>query len=218
MESNGESVEAVLQFIFPVRCAGCGEYDPAGLCQHCRARLTDVPPRFALPGVEGGISLGGYTWPLREAIHSFKFKSVKILGKTLGLLMSHRIADQGWRVDGIAPVPMSSSRRRERGYNPAGVLAESCAEALAIPCLDLLRVARPIRHQVGLGKAERGENVKGAFAALRDAPIAGRSLLLLDDVVTTGATVAECAGVLKACGAARVYAASIALDAPEGPA
>ncbi len=134
------------------------------------------------------------------------------MAKLLGELVAVRVLQVGWEVSEVVPVPMASNRRRERGYNHAKVIAENLATRVGKPCVDRLFVKKPLRHQIGLGQKQRKENVQGAFGVKDCAGVNGKSLLLLDDVMTTGATLSECAKTLIGEGASRIYAACVALE------
>lgn len=129
------------------------------------------------------------------------------LGADLGAVVAGGLA-LGWRVDAIVPVPLAVGRARQRGYDQAELLARAAERVCGAPRRRLLRRVRDTRSQVGLGRAERAANVRGAFAAQR----AGGSVVLVDDVATTGSTLAECARALRAAGARDVRAVVVALE------
>jgi len=126
------------------------------------------------------------------------------------------------RITAVVPVPLHRVKLRERGYNQAGVIADALSIALDVPCLPGVIVrSRPTATQTHLGAGERQENVAGAFAVIesRRSDIAGGRVLLVDDVVTTGATISEAGRALAAAGAAEWFAAAVALAAlPAGAA
>lgn len=114
--------------------------------------------------------------------------------------------------DLIVPVPLHASRERERGFNQAVILARELARSmkLSIDEHSLVRTVHTERHRAGMDRRARRDSIAGVFEARRPEPIAGRRVLLIDDVFTTGATVSECAAVLKSAGAADVYVLTIA--------
>lgn len=115
-----------------------------------------------------------------------------------------------WPVDVVVPVPLSPRRQRERGYNQAELVASALAELLQVPlACGGLRRTRETRSQVGLDVASRAQNVHGAFQA-DPTVVRGRAVLLVDDLVTTGATLAACAEALWAAGSAHVFAVTVA--------
>jgi ComF family protein len=147
---------------------------------------------------------------VREAIHGLKFGGRRSLARPLGDLVGEQCADVlADRPDALVPVPLARARERERGFNQAGLVAERLAERLGLRVrprwLVRLRVTAP---QSDLVAVERRANVAGAFAA---APVvAGRHVVVVDDVITTGATVGECARALRAAGARRVGVLAVA--------
>jgi ComF family protein len=156
------------------------------------------------------LSPGLFEGPLREAIHQFKYRPCRALGKPLGQWMTEHIrlcAD----IDIVLPVPLHTKRLRQRGFNQALLLAHQACEALQILLSydNLVRV-RPTRPQVELTGAERIKNVEGAFAVRRPSDVLDKRILLIDDVFTSGATMNECAFALKQAGAAQVTALTLA--------
>ncbi len=156
------------------------------------------------------LSVGYFEGPLREAIHRFKYRPCKALGRPLAAWITKNIRPVSG-VDCIMPVPLHISRLRQRGFNQALIIAQELSKTFSIPLsyYNLSRV-RPTRPQVELTGEERIKNVSGAFALRRPDEIRGRDVLLVDDVHTTGATMNECASVLKDAGASRVTALTIA--------
>jgi ComF family protein len=151
-----------------------------------------------------------YTGVVRDAIHAFKFERQRALARPLAQLVLGRWdARLGAGVSALVPVPLTRAREDERGFNQATLLAERLAAALAVPVRPrwLTRV-RATRAQSDLGAAERRANVRGAFVA--DHATAGRHVVVVDDVLTTGATAGECARALRAAGAARVGVLTVA--------
>jgi ComF family protein len=122
---------------------------------------------------------------------------------------------EGLRFDAILPVPLHPKRQAERGYNQSALLARRLGRVVALPVReDVLRRVRSTPPQVGLDRAKRRENVAGAFACPPDHPaLVGKTLLLVDDVCTVGATLAACAEALRAAGAREVWALTVARPA-----
>jgi ComF family protein len=226
---------AALDLVFPAQCPVCaapladGRRDP--LCGGCWQAI----PRIAAPCCErcgvplhaGPVAVCGpcaaeppawdwaraaaeYTGVVRDAIHAFKFEGKRALARPLAALIREQWgAALAGDVGGLVPVPLAADREHERGYNQAALLAEGLAAGLRVPVRPrwLARV-RATRAQSDLGAAERRANVRGAFAA--DPAAAGRHVVVVDDVLTTGATAAECARALLAVGAARVGVLTVA--------
>ncbi len=175
-----------------------------GASAPCLACQGDLPPfdyaRAAAP----------YQDPLRSAVHAFKFHGKRALARPLADLVVEQCARSlPAAADALVPVPLAPVRERERGFNQAALLAERVGQALARPVRPRwLGRTRPTRPQSELAADERRRNVRGAFRA---APaVAGRHVLVIDDVLTTGATAAECARALRAAGARIVGVLTVA--------
>ena len=191
-------------------CPRCGRlfgspealsHNPEFECGACRKD----PPRF-----DQSLSIGYFEGPLREAIHQFKYRPCRSLGRPLGDWMARnvRVIQD---IDLIMPVPLHVRRLRHRGFNQALLLADRMSRTHTIQLsYDNLIRSRPTRPQVELTGEERVQNVAGAFSLKRPADVASKRIVLVDDVFTTGATMNECASVLKDSGAARVYAFTLA--------
>jgi ComF family protein len=169
-----------------------------GLCGSCRRQR----PRFAYAR-----AATRYADIAREAVHAFKFGGRRRLAEPLGDLMAGigLAALPGSRPDFLVPVPLHRRRERERGYNQALLLARRLAWAWGVPvAAGVLTRTGATAPQVDLDAPARRRNVRGAFAVTGWAKIAGLHLVLVDDVLTTGATVGECARCLVAAGASLV--------------
>ena len=174
---------------------------PSHLCLSCRQK----PPTF-----DQALSVGYFEGPLREAIHQFKYRPCRALGRPLALWMTKNICPVDG-IDRIIPVPLHTSRLRQRGFNQALILAHVLSKTFTLPLsYDNLKRVRFTRPQVELSGDERIKNVAGAFALRSPDELKDLDVLLIDDVFTTGATMNECARVLKDAGASRVTALTIA--------
>lgn len=208
--------------IAPPFCARCGiPYDPlaygADICADCRDNRYHGPP-----AVELLRSVYTFSGPLREAVHRFKYQDKTALAEPLGELMHAFLLNQSSDkppipITGIAmlvPVPLHGWRRYRRGYNQSELLARSLGKLLSLPVEQPLRRTRHTAPQVKLSRKERQQNVRGAFtidiAKLERSNTPRRPVLLIDDVCTTGATLNECAAVLKKAGVKQVYALTLA--------
>lgn len=178
----------------------------AGLCSSCR----DSAPDF-----DRALSFGEYEGGLRGLIHLLKYERVTPVSAPLGRMLAHAI---GELVDGkaaplVVPVPLHKTRRRSRGFNQSVLIAHAAVRQLP-QRLEVLNGAlvrqRDTISQVGLSREERIENVRDAFRVAQPSRVNGRDILLVDDVMTTGTTLSECARVLKQAGAKRVWAATVA--------
>lgn len=216
--------------IFPSRCVGCGRRD-IDLCSICRAGLVRLPerrcPRCARPpgrlGVctycrEHRISLDSlrvdlaFEGPLRKAIHQLKYKQGTYLVPVLRDLCLETIRARPLRPDALVPVPIGPARLRQRGYNQSALLAEAIGEVLNVPVMPVLERIQEGPSQTRLSVRERRLNVRDAFGIRDGLNPAGLRLLLIDDVMTTGATLDACARALKRADAARVFGLAVARE------
>jgi ComF family protein len=185
--------------------------DPAGLCAACQADAT-----VHLAGLRVAAR---YEGTVRQAMWQLKYHRQRRLAEPLGDLLAGACADLVPQIDLIVPVPLHSSRQRQRGFNQAELLARQCALRLGLPArADVLTRIRATPPQVGLGVAARAANVAGAFAVRTPAPVAGRRLLLVDDVCTSGATLGAGAEPLRAAGALVVWGLAVARPAADADA
>ncbi|MSQ27343.1 MAG: ComF family protein [Dehalococcoidia bacterium] len=218
-----------LDLLFPKRCLGCRAWG-ALVCDLCRSKVDSLRPPFCLgcgaPAngtpcgscrdnpleVDGLRSVFPYEGLVRAAIIEFKYHGLSCLAGELGVWMADRI-DWLEPADVIAPVPLHRWRERDRGYNQSALLAQSLQRSFKLPlAAGALQRTRPTPPQVHMsGRKERAENVQNAFIADRRI-VDGRSVLIVDDVATTGTTVSACARALKDAGAARVMALTLARD------
>lgn len=193
--------------ITPPLCERCGDpmASTARICSRCRR----------LPGrIDAVRAVGVYDGTLRAIVHAFKYDGRRSLARPLAALMRMRGRDLIEGADLAVPVPLHRSRRRERGFDQASDLARH----IGLPVVAALKRTRATAIQATLPAAKRHGNVRDAFAIARiGTSIAGRRILLIDDVATTGATLDACASVLRACGAARVYGLTAARVATRPP-
>jgi ComF family protein len=204
----------LLNLLFPARCVSCHTWGN-WLCSTCIDQIIffEPPwPRFLdetwpLQAVRAAAHLGG---PLRDAIHHFKYQGLRALAAPLGDILFDAWDAEPWPVDAIAPVPLHPLRQRERGYNQSALLAQelSLHSGISVAREALLRV-HPTPPQVGLNPAEREANVRDAFRC-PDKALRGQRVLLVDDVLTTGATLRACAEALLEGQAAAVLGLTLA--------
>lgn len=212
-------LDGLQRLLFPPRCTFCRAFlqreEREGVCAACLSRI-----RFEqrLPLHPGGalfdvcVSALRYEGDVREAIHRFKFRGRQSYAQVFGRLLAYAVAHQLTEdFDLVTFVPSNRARTRKRGYNHAELLARDAAQRLRKPVAQTLRKTRATKAMFGLKPSQRRANVLGAFAV--SAPqekLSGRRILLVDDIYTTGATLSECARVLKAAGATHVFAATLA--------
>ena len=192
--------EAVLNLFFPPRCVSCGK-GGYWLCPACAQQVLFYAPPWPafleeiepLQAVRSAAHFGG---PLRQAIHNFKYDGLRALAGSLGQVLFMGWEKDPWPVDVIVPVPLHLLRERERGYNQSVLLARDLGRRVALPVAEgvLLRTV-DTAPQVGLNAFERTRNVQEAFCCA-DQSLSGRWVLLIDDVLTTGATLRACAAAL----------------------
>jgi competence protein ComFC len=150
---------------------------------------------------------------VRKLLHDFKYGGQRHLRYPLAEWLSETLNDprlRGWRFDMLVPVPLHAARERERGFNQAALLAESLATEVAVPLCPVLERIRYTTTQTAYDRAERMENLQDAFRLRKNRDVRGLRVLLIDDVLTTGSTLSECARTLKAAGAISVHAATAA--------
>ena len=153
-----------------------------------------------------------FTGVTRRALHALKYDGERRLARALGGAVARRWARAGVAGDALVPVPASPDRVRERGYDQAALIAIEAAQRLHAPFLPVLERTRATTAQFDLDRAGRASNLGGAFRAVHGAPVDGRWLVLVDDVVTTGATLATCATALLDAGALAVSAIAVARE------
>jgi ComF family protein len=216
--------DAILDLAFPARCPGCGR-EGDSVCRECRPRLS---VRAEMPG---GVPIGlasatpppllqlewcaPYQGVVRAALHELKYGGETRVAVPLGEAVAERWAAAGVGAEAIVPVPVHQERRRRRGYDQAELIARAASARLGLPLVPLLVRRRATVAQYELDRVHRAANVRDAFGfrspagerAARD-----RWLLLVDDVATTGSTLAACAETLLAAGAVGVSAITVARE------
>ena len=203
---NKAAADVALDLLLAPRCAGCGAAG-SWLCLACRDLCE--------PARQGRVTAAGtYGGALREAIHRFKYGGERAFANELGELVAACVASDlatGIALDVIVPAVLHPERARSRGYDQAWLLAAVVAEWTALPLRIPIRRIRPAVSQVALDRAARAENLRGAYVA-EAGVLRGARVALVDDVVTTGATLAAATGALRAAGARDVRSYVVALD------
>lgn len=203
-----------------------------GLCSICGERL--VGPRFLLDGeadlccdlcrraqppYSKAVAYGSYEGGLRELIHLLKYERVRPAANVLGRMLAEAIAELSPQLEDakaiVVPVPLHSSKLRQRGFNQSELIARAAVKIISSRMQlqlssGVLERCRETQSQIGLSRHQRRENMRGAFAVTGKQQISGQTVLLVDDVMTTGTTVSECARVLLRAGASNVFVATVA--------
>ena len=174
--------------------------DETGRCALCR---------LGLQGFDAVYSYGSYEGTLRQLVHLFKYGGVRPLARPFGRFMTQALPRET-SFDVIVPMPLHWFKQWQRGFNQADVLAREIGKKWHVPVRNVIRRRRATSPQAGLTNAKRRANVRGAFTIARGKPLQGMRVLLVDDVVTTGATASACARVLKRAGAAHVALLALA--------
>lgn len=222
-----------LDLLFPPVCVACNRAGQS-FCDHCAQAVQPVPRplcdrcgrplgaesacRFCWDDGENPLTLvraaALFDHPLRPAIHHLKYEGRTELAPLLSRYLVAAFQDADWQdlprpVDGVVPVPLHAERLAERGYNQSALLAQDFGRLTRLPVYpEWLTRQRHTRPQVGLNAQERRQNVDDAFHAA--AAVAGRTILLIDDVYTTGATLWACAAALNLAGARTICALTLA--------
>ena len=216
-----------LDVLFPPQCTGCKRTGSI-LCETCKAAI--VPVRLPIcqrcgvpslvaevcqycqyhpPRLSGLRIVSGYEGILRTCIHALKYEGNVRLAEPLGQLLAEAYRYYSMQVDVIMAVPLHAERQKARGYNHASLLADVCARQVLAPHYDnIVMRHRATSAQVGLSARERQQNVVDAFCCapmFTTGILYGKSILIIDDVATTGATLEACAAPLFAAGAKAVW-------------
>jgi ComF family protein len=211
-----------LDFLFPIHCISCKQ-EGQWFCQNCAAKINlnsiQVCPvcrkkskngltcancqfNFPLTGLQIAASYQKNP-ELARAIKILKYKFSEPLAQNLGKILTNAGSQISQCI--ITPVPLHSKRQRWRGFNQAENLAKVVAKNLNLPIENLLTRQRNTPPQAKLNKTEREKNLTGAFAINMKKSLQGKKIILIDDVVSTGSTILECAKVLKIAGASEVW-------------
>ncbi|MBR4258041.1 MAG: ComF family protein [Kiritimatiellae bacterium] len=206
----------LLDLVWPRGCEVCGrpvDRESRYVCADCLNRIPFIKPGDGVYEIDDAVSAVRFECETRQMVLDYKFNShIWLRDDFVDWLAA--AADARFdlaAVDLVLPMPSTVLHRLDRGYNPCAYLAEDLARRIDRRCpADVLaRQGHPAR-QSGLSEEERLENVKGTFAVRRPEFVSGRTVLVVDDILTTGATLAECAKTLKAAGAWRVWSATLA--------
>ena len=207
-----------LDLLFPPKCVFCGRILAAGETDLCALCQRELPWLAGAEAEQKGEFFSLCASPLRyqgvvrDSLHRYKFKGRQGYHKAYGRLVAQCVHDHlTGRWDLITWVPLSDQRRRERGYDQAFLLASAAALELGEVAVETLRKCRHTGAQSGLSQdAERRANVLGAYEAVDPELVRDKRVLIIDDIITTGSTISECARTLRTMGASEVVCATLA--------
>lgn len=203
----------LINLFFPARCMFCRKYlsydADAPFCDSCRLYLASLPVHeLPIPAGVCRYALD-YVADIRRAIIAYKFHDKPQYARALGELLVP-LTPSPEDVDCITWAPVSALRLAKRGYDQSRLLAEAAGRSLGIPVCPLLRKHRHTRKQSQTPHEKRGENVRGAYSLAGRSSLVGLRVVLVDDIVTTGATISECCRVLYGAGAREVVCVALA--------
>lgn len=208
-------IRHLTELLFPRKCILCRGLlakEETDLCRRCR---TDSPEyrygRKKVQHVKDLTAVWFYEGAVRKSLHRYKFQNARHYARAYGRLLAMRVQRDLPQADVVTWVPVSRRRLRKRGYDQVELLARAVGGELGIPAQKLLEKFRDNRANSGLKTSEeRRANVLGVYRAVSPETFRGKRVLLLDDIVTTGATASECARVLLTAGAGEIIFAAVA--------
>ena len=207
---------ALIQLLFPDKCILCGKLlhkEEQDLCRECRIDSPEYPNRKeTLQFLDSFTAVWYYEGNVRRSLLRYKFYNARSFAHGYGRLLAMKLLRENPEgFDCITWVPVSPLRKFTRGFDQVELLAKAVGKELGVEPVPLIKKVRHNRPQSGLNDAaKRRANVLGAYRETDRQAIAGKRILLLDDILTTGATTGECARVLLTCGAKEIHCAAIA--------
>ena len=214
--------ERFLRTIYPPKCILCARVlskEETDLCRDCRMDQEEyVSGKKKISFIAQWTAMWYYKEKVRNSLHQFKFYNVRSHADAYGRLLAMHLLHKGWTdFDLVTWAPISARRRRERGYDQCKLLCKAVCRELGLPCVATLKKHRHVQPQSLLKDvSERRANVLGAYKLRKSPSLVGKRILLLDDIITTGATASECARMLMTAGAKEVYCAAIAATEHKG--
>lgn len=201
-------LDPLLNLIFPPVCEACRKKSDEALCPECFNQIKFMRPQMGI------YSACVYEGVIRTAIHRFKFNKRKGLAKPLGVSLVKYISQMPSfpikEIDYLVPVPLHSKRTRQRGFNQAELLARIVGQYYEKPVVSALERVKNTHSQFDLPREKRLVNVKGAFKVSDYRLVFNKKILLIDDIYTTGSTIAECGRALNIAGAKGVEVLTLA--------
>lgn len=208
-------LDRILELLYPTKCTFCHKLTGGDkVCKSCAGKLPLTPKGAQVqkfPFISACVSPLYYEGNVRESLLRFKFGHLSAYADVYARYMAKCIDENQISCDIITWVPLSRKRLRERGYDQAKLMADELSRLCGISCCRLLKKTRNNPAQSGTGSAEkRRANVSGVYTAVDTEKIRGKSILIVDDIVTTGATLSECGRMLMSAGAGEVKAVTVA--------
>ncbi len=205
-----------LDLLYPRKCVFCRKLltkEEQGWCRKCEKTIPYHDEKVNGDYFAFCAAPLDYKDDVREAIHRFKFSGLDCYAATFAPLLAESLSYHGVQADVLTWVPISRVRRRERGYDQSQTLCRELSKMTGIPMVQLLEKTVDNKTQSSLTQSERKANVLGVYGILNPEALMGKRVLLVDDVITTGATLSECSRVLLTAGAAEVFCGAIACTA-----
>ena len=205
------------QLLFPAKCVLCGRLlgaDQTDLCPDCRIQTPEISgENRKLPHLAKSHSLWYYEGAVRNSLLRYKFRGRRSYANTYGALLAMKILQESPEFDILTWIPISRMRKWRRGYDQVELIAKVVARELNVPLTRTLKKRRNNRPQSGLtDAAARRANVLGVYLPVSAQAFSGKRIVLLDDIMTTGATAGECARTLLTAGANEVYCFTVAVS------
>ena len=205
----------ISRLLFPPKCILCKrllQENETDLCHGCRADTPEFSkPTKKLTYLAGWTALWYYEGNVRSSILRFKFHNARSYADAYGRMLAMKLTQEETEFDLLTWIPISRQRKWRRGYDQVELIAKAVGAELGIAPVSTLQKLRNNRPQSGItGAAQRRANVLGVYRVLDPSQVSGKRVLLLDDILTTGATAGECARMLLTSGAKEVYCAAVA--------
>jgi len=214
---NNEMIKKILlDLFFPTKCVFCRKLISykESVCSECMHNLSYTGVELiqrSIPNIRECISPFFYENKVRESLLRYKFAGCCGYASVYSEFMLKAIDEMHCSCDIITWIPISSRRQHKRGYNQAQLLAEELSRKLKVPAVEtLIKIRQNVTQSTLHGVEERKNNVRGVYRSINDDVIQGRKVLIVDDIVTTGATLSECASLLTRSGAEVVFAVTVA--------
>lgn len=208
----------ILSVFFPQRCPFCKEVVSSDkvVCEVCEKKinLKNIKNTLTTRNGEKFICVAPFAYiePIRSAIHDYKFHGVKSFAVPFGKYITDILKESFdvTKIDLITSVPLHKTRKRERGFNQSELFAREISHITGIKYAEVLKKVKNNKIQHELNLAERTENVKNVYAVVDGIDLQGKTVIICDDILTTGNTMAECANVIFSAGAEKIIGATIA--------